>query len=107
MKKMFLLLCAAVFGVSVLAQQAYNVRAPFDPATVKMAEDGSGDIIVRLYESKKAAVSTKLNVALAKKFKASACDMLENVKTSLKVKDGAIDLTFRAFEIKTVRISVK
>ena len=45
MKKVFLLLCAAVFGVSVLAQQAYNVRAPFDPATVKMAEDKRGEVL--------------------------------------------------------------
>ena len=75
--------------------------------TVKMAEDGSGDIIVRLYESKKAATSTKLHVAFAKKFKATSCDMLENAKSKLTVANGAIDLTFRAFEIKTVRISVK
>jgi len=75
--------------------------------TVKMAEDGSGDIIVRLYESKKAAASTKLHVAFAKKFKATSCDMLENVKSKLSVANGAIDLAFRAFEIKTVRISVK
>ena len=75
--------------------------------TVKMAEDGSGDIIVRLYESKKAAVSTKLNVAFAKDFKAYACDMLENVKNELNAQNGAVDLSFRAFEIKTVRISVK
>ena len=75
--------------------------------TVKMAEDGSGDIIVRLYESKKAAASAKLHVALAKKFKATSCDMLENVKSKLPAANGAIDLAFRAFEIKTVRISVK
>jgi len=75
--------------------------------TVKMAEDGSGDIIVRLYESKKAAVSTKLHIGFAKDFKACACDMIENAKGDLTVNDGAIDLTFRAFEIKTVRISVK
>ena len=42
---MFLLLCAAVFGVSVLAQQAYNVRAPFDPATVKMEEKKRGEVL--------------------------------------------------------------
>ena len=74
--------------------------------TVKMAEDGSGDIIVRLYESKKAAVSTKLHVAFAENFKAYDCDMLENVKGEISANDGAIDLTFRAFEIKTVRLSV-
>ena len=42
---MFLLLCAAVFGVSVLAQQAYNVRAPFDPATVKVEEKKRGEVL--------------------------------------------------------------
>ena len=72
-----------------------------------MAEDGSGDIIIRLYESKKAAVSTKLHVAFADKFEAYACDMIENIKNPLNVQDGTVDLTFRAFEIKTVRISVK
>ena len=45
MKKMFLLLSAAVFGISVLAQQAYNVRAPFDPATVKMEEKHRGEVL--------------------------------------------------------------
>ena len=75
--------------------------------TVKMAEDGSGDIIVRLYESKKAAVSTKLHVAFAENFKAYECDMLENVKGALSVAEDAVDLTFRAFEIKTVRLSAK
>ena len=75
--------------------------------TVKMAEDGSGDIIVRLYESKKAAVSTKLHVAFAESFNAYACDMLENVKGELNVNGDAVDLSFKAFEIKTVRISLK
>ena len=73
--------------------------------TVKMAEDGSGDIIVRLYESKKAAVSTKLHTAFATG-KAYACDMLENVQDEIAVNNGTIDLTFRAFEIKTIRLSV-
>ena len=45
MKKIFLLLTAAVFGVSVWAQQAYNVRAPFDPATVKMEEHLRGEVL--------------------------------------------------------------
>ena len=42
---MFLLLSAAVFGISVLAQQAYNVRAPFDPATVKVEEKKRGEVL--------------------------------------------------------------
>ena len=32
--------------------------------SVKLAEDGSGDLILRLYESKKAAVSTKVSCSL-------------------------------------------
>ena len=74
--------------------------------TVKMAEDGSGDIIVRLYESKKAAVTTKLHVNFAKDFKACDCDMLENARGDIEVSDGAVELAFRAFEIKTIRISL-
>ncbi len=73
--------------------------------TVKLAEDGSGDIIVRLYESKKAAVSTKLHAAFADDYKAYSCDMLENVQEKLAVADSAVGLTFRAFEIKTIRLS--
>ena len=75
--------------------------------TVKMAEDGSGDIIVRLYESKKAAVSANLSAAFTKKFKAYSCDMLENKEDSLKVSDGSVALDFKAFEIKTIRLTAK
>ena len=73
--------------------------------TVKEAEDGSGDIIVRLYESKKAAAPAKLRVSYGKSFKAYSCDMLENVKEELTEAEGEVALSFRAFEIKTVRIS--
>ncbi len=73
--------------------------------TVKCAEDGSGDIIVRLYESKKAATSAKLRVNLFDGAKAYECDMLENTKAALAVTGNDIALDFRAFEIKTVRIS--
>ena len=75
--------------------------------TVKMAEDGSGDIIVRLYESKKAAGRTKLHTAFTKDFTAYSCDMLENREEELCTENGAVDLSFKAFEIKTVRLSAK
>lgn len=42
---MLLLLFVAVLGVSVYAQQAHNVRAPFDPATVKMEEKKRGEVL--------------------------------------------------------------
>ena len=76
--------------------------------TLKPAEDGSKDLILRLYEAKKAAVDTKIFLRLGK-CRAYACDMLENRLEELQVEqeaDGscAINLSFRAFEIKTIRL---
>ena len=71
--------------------------------TMKPAEDGSGDIILRLYESKKAAVETKVCLQFGSD-RAYLCDMLENVIEELSVTDGAVILQFRAFEIKTIRV---
>ena len=45
MKKTFLLLTVALFSSIVSAQQAYNVRAPFDPATVKLEEKKRGEVL--------------------------------------------------------------
>lgn len=72
--------------------------------TMKPAEDGNGDIILRFYESKKAAVMAKVHCTLCKK--AYLCNMLENVTEEIPVEDGSFMLTFRAFEIKTVRIKM-
>ena len=83
---------------------AFSVDAPnvfID--TVKPAEDDSGDIILRLYESKKADTNCTLtiNIPFAK---ASACDMLEKKLAALPCKDGRIPLHFGTFEVKTIRI---
>ncbi|MBR6709888.1 MAG: alpha-mannosidase [Clostridia bacterium] len=75
--------------------------------TVKLAEDGSGDVIVRLYEAKKAACSAKLCVNFGGDFTAYSCDMLENKEEELAPENGAVDLAFKAFEIKTVRLAAK
>ena len=45
MKKTFLLLLVALSSAIVSAQQAYNVRAPFDPATVKLEEKKRGEVL--------------------------------------------------------------
>lgn len=71
--------------------------------TMKPAEDGSKDVILRLYEAKKAAVQTEVNLHFTAR-KAYLCDMLENIKEELPVEDGKISLPFRAFEVKTVRV---
>lgn len=74
--------------------------------TVKMAEDGSGDIILRLYESKKAAVTTNIHVNVDYE-NAYLCDMLENKLEEVQEVNGGLSVPFRAFEIKTIRITAR
>ncbi len=71
--------------------------------TMKPAEDGSGDIVLRLYEAKKAAAKAEVSLQFGAA-KAYLCDMLENIIEEVPVTDGKIVLPFRAFEIKTVRV---
>ena len=71
--------------------------------TVKAAEDGSGDVIVRLYESKHAACDAQLVIHLPVA-SVEACDMLENPTETLGLRDGRVSLSFRGFEIKTLRL---
>jgi alpha-mannosidase len=71
--------------------------------TVKTAEDGSGDVIVRLYESMRSATRCTLIVAVPFK-KAQQTNMLEESPAKLTVKKNAIALEFRPFEVKTIRL---
>ncbi|MCP4537860.1 MAG: alpha-mannosidase [Chloroflexi bacterium] len=111
------------FAESDLVREAYELNCPVTTAsgaadegslfsvdapnviveTVKPAEDGSGDIVVRLYEAKRTAtrctLSTSLSVA-----EAFQTNMLENVQTALPCEDGQLTLEFRPFEVKTVRL---
>jgi alpha-mannosidase len=73
--------------------------------TVKPAEDGSGDVVVRLYESKRMATDCALSSFLPVA-KAVQTDMLENAKGALEWSEGKVDLAFRPFEVKTVRLSL-
>lgn len=88
-------------------QSLFSVDAPnVIVETVKPAEDGSGDIVVRLYEAKRAAVRCSLTTTLPV---VSACtsDMLETVvHEELPVTDGTMSLDFGPFEVKTVRLRV-
>ena len=45
MKKTICLLGLLLLALCAWAQQTYNVRAPFDPATVKMEEKHRGEIL--------------------------------------------------------------
>lgn len=111
------------FAESPVVEEAYKLNVPLNLAegtcqafsafqtdrdnvwidTVKPAEDGSGDIILRLYEAKKADVRCSVGLQIPAK-EVWICDMLENKLTQLPVIDGSANLHFRAFEVKTLRI---
>ncbi|MFH1709149.1 MAG: glycoside hydrolase family 38 C-terminal domain-containing protein [Planctomycetota bacterium] len=84
-----------------------NVDAPnIIVETVKPAEDGSGDLVLRLYESKRAATACRLmlNLPVAS---AHATDMLDRRTGALVCTNGMIRLSFKPFEIKTIRLRRK
>ena len=74
-------------------------------ATVKPAEDGSQDIVVRLYEAKRAATRCTLTTTLPV-LGAAQTNMLEIKENELGCEDGKIALDFRPLEIKTVRLQM-
>lgn len=71
--------------------------------TVKPAEDGSGDVILRLYEAKRADTACELALRLPIS-SAQVCDMLENPVEDLDLSAGALHLHFHPFEVKTLRL---
>jgi alpha-mannosidase len=73
---------------------------------VKPAEDGSGDVILRLYEAKKGETNCALRFGLAFEF-VWECDMLENRKMELPITNNQVALYFKAFEVKTLRMQLK
>ncbi|MCX7671754.1 MAG: glycosyl hydrolase-related protein [Anaerolineae bacterium] len=73
--------------------------------TVKPAEDGSADVVVRLYEAKHTATRAVLTTTLPVR-RAALTDMLETPQADLACAGGRIALEFRPFEIKTVRLTL-
>ncbi|GAA1490904.1 alpha-mannosidase [Brachybacterium sacelli] len=99
-----------------VAQPLVTVDAPrVLVETLKLAEDRSGDLVVRLYESQgsRTAVNLRLDEALAGG-EVSVVDLLErpfggdapaHLSALGRGEDGAVELAFRPFEIKTLRIA--
>ncbi len=73
--------------------------------TVKPAEDGSGDLVVRLYETKRTATTCCLTTALPIR-KVVETNLLEVAVRAMAVSKGMVNLAFKPFEIKTLRIKV-
>lgn len=111
------------FSESDMIKQAYQLNSPVHTVigesgqmsvfsvdknniiieTVKPAEDHSGDIILRIYESMKTTTSCNLYTAFPVSY-AAQTDMLENVQKEISCDKTTIPLFFRPFEIKTIRI---
>ncbi len=87
------------------AFSAFSIDAPnIILETVKEAEDGSGDLILRLYECKQASTRSTLHIHLPFG-RVYSCDMLENVQEEVVSTGEDVSLPFRPFEIKTLRIT--
>lgn len=84
---------------SYLSVEKQNVIAE----TIKYAHDGSGDLILRLYESKNTRTTTKVWMDLAG-FEVYEADMLEQAKQPLVHDKKSVSLDFSGFEIKTLRL---
>ena len=72
-------------------------------SAVKRADDGSGDLIVRLHE----ACGTRTQVAVRtpqRVVEASTCNLLEEPELPLDIADGFVNLTLRPFQLATLRL---
>jgi alpha-mannosidase len=87
---------------SILQVDAPNIVVE----TIKPAEDGSPDVVVRLYECSRNATDCTLSTALLFE-DAVQTDMLEQALFPLPRRGGGLALAFRPFEIKTVRLRIR
>ena len=70
---------------------------------IKLADDGSGDLVVRLHE----ACGDRRHVMVRADRRivaASRCNLLEEPTSGLEVGDGVAVLTLRPFELVTLRL---
>ena len=70
--------------------------------TMKLAEDGSSDMILRFYEAENAATAAVIQGPVLEGEKIYLCNMLENTQQEISEKAGEIRLNFTPFEIKTI-----
>ena len=71
---------------------------------VKLADDHSGDVVVRLYESRGGRATARLAIGFPVSA-ASVTDLLERPTDPAAVEDGALGLTLRPFQILTLRLT--
>ncbi len=72
---------------------------------LKGDEDGSGDVVVRLVELYGAHVNTGMRCSCPIQ-QAWECDLLERKQAVLKPSDGGVELQFRPYQIRTIRLQL-
>ncbi|PSJ28247.1 alpha-mannosidase [Streptosporangium nondiastaticum] len=72
-------------------------------SAVKLADDGSGDVVVRLYESLGGRARTRLEAGFPLA-SAAVCDLLERPLAGAETEGDAVRLALRPFQILTLRL---
>jgi len=73
-------------------------------SAVKRADDGSGDLVVRMYEV--TGNRTTISVRLPHRVNVAAtCNLLEEPEHTLETSDGIATLTLAPFQLVTLRLS--
>ncbi len=97
------------YAPEIFTDETLNVPALFSLSAgniiaeaVKNAEDAENAYVIRLYEAERSATNCTLTLNGAKKVWLT--NMLEEKKEELPLTDGAVKLTFRPFEIKTILV---
>jgi alpha-mannosidase len=86
-----------VAGVGGAAAAGVEVDA------VKLADDGSADVVVRIHEA--LGNRTRVSVATSGRIaEAWHCNLLEEPSSGEEVGDGVVTLTLRPFQIVTLRL---
>jgi alpha-mannosidase len=78
-------------------------------SAVKLADDGSGDVVVRVYESRGGRATASLTPGFHF-LDVEVCDLLERplddqAEVSTIVEDGAVSLRLRPFQLVTLRFT--
>jgi alpha-mannosidase len=78
--------------------------APAEIDAIKLADDGSGDLVVRLHEplGDRARITVRCDRRI---LAASRCNLFEEPESGLEVGDGICALTLRPFELVTLRVT--
>ena len=73
-------------------------------SSVKHADDGSGDLIVRVYEACGDRSSLTVRTP-ARILGALRCNLLEEATDGIECSDGIVSLTLHPFELATIRLA--